>query len=327
MKVLVYGAGVIGSYLTHVLCRAGHEVTITARGEWKKTLEAQGLVIHHRLQRKTTTDFPTVIETVDPSLPYDVVFAVMQHQQLWAILNDLAALNTSRVVLVGNNLSASKMEEEILHRSSVPKTVFFGFQGTAGTRETTYLECVRWNGGELTVGGLHRALTEEEKNFFTTLFAGTKYRLRWEEDMESWYRCHLALILPIAYLCYRTGCDLRKATRVQRKRLLDAAGEGYALLQHIGVPIRPAGEEAYYGSGKKRFIGAAMMFVIEKTSLGKLCASDHCRHAVAEMESLDKAWMELCAQAPDFPMPNWNALRVMMPRWKTLYQIYRDDRK
>ena len=32
MKILIYGAGVIGSYLTHVLCAAGNDVTLLARG-------------------------------------------------------------------------------------------------------------------------------------------------------------------------------------------------------------------------------------------------------------------------------------------------------
>lgn len=32
MKILVYGAGVIGSYLTHMLCAAGNDVTLLARG-------------------------------------------------------------------------------------------------------------------------------------------------------------------------------------------------------------------------------------------------------------------------------------------------------
>ncbi len=32
MKIMVIGAGVIGSYLCHVLCENGHEVTVLARG-------------------------------------------------------------------------------------------------------------------------------------------------------------------------------------------------------------------------------------------------------------------------------------------------------
>jgi 2-dehydropantoate 2-reductase len=309
MKVLVYGAGVIGCYLTHVLCQAGHEVTVLARGGWRENLEKNGLVIHHHLQRKTTTDYPKIIGQVDAAQRYDVVFAVMQHQQMWAILDDLARLDTPMVVLVGNNLSAPEMEREILSRSASPKTVLFGFQGTAGNREGKHVECVRWNGGELTIGGLHRSLTEEEQDFFVRLFSGTGYRLNWEEDMDGWYKCHLALILPIAYLCYLTDCDLRKATRSQRKLLLDAANEGFGLLHKCGVVIRPAGEDAYYRTGPKRALCAAMMFAIEKTALGKLCASDHCRHAVGEMESLDQAWSGLRSQAPDFPMPSWDSLR------------------
>jgi 2-dehydropantoate 2-reductase len=322
MKVLVYGAGVIGSYLTHALCQAGNDVTVLARGEWKETLEKNGLVIRHHLQKKTTTDRPKIIGPVDTSEHYDAVFAVMQHQQMEAILGDLAQLDTPLVVLVGNNLSAPEMEKEILSRSAEPKTVLFGFQGTAGNRENSYVECVRWNGGELTLGGLHRALTEGEKDFFKKLFSGTKYRLKWEEDMDGWYKCHLALILPIAYLCYLTGCDLHKATRAQRKLLLDAANDGFSLLKKLGVAIRPNGEDAYYRPGGKRVLCAAMMFVLDKTALGKLCASDHCRHAVSEMESLDKAWCDMRTKAHELPMPNWDALRSAMPSWETLHQTY-----
>jgi 2-dehydropantoate 2-reductase len=297
-------------------------VSLLARGEWKENLEKNGLTIHHHLQRKTTTDHPKIIGQVEVSQRCDVVFAVMQHQQMQEILGDLAELNTPLVVLVGNNLSAPSMERELLRCSTAPKTVLFGFQGTAGNRENSSVECVRWNGGELTLGGLHRALRPEEKNFFTQLFSGTKYRLNWEEDMDGWYKCHLALILPIAYLCYLTGCDLRKANRAQRKLLLDAAGEGFRLLSRLGVSIRPAGEDAYYRPGGKRVLCAAMMFAIAKTALGKLCASDHCRHAVGEMEALDKAWSGLRTQAPDLPMPNWDALRSAMPDWETLHRTY-----
>ena len=32
MRVLLYGAGVIGSFLAHTLCSAGNDVTLVARG-------------------------------------------------------------------------------------------------------------------------------------------------------------------------------------------------------------------------------------------------------------------------------------------------------
>lgn len=48
-KVLVFGAGVIGAYLAHVLTEAGNDVTILARKERSESLNRNGLVIYHHL--------------------------------------------------------------------------------------------------------------------------------------------------------------------------------------------------------------------------------------------------------------------------------------
>ncbi len=65
IKVLVYGSGVIGCYLAHVLCAAGNDVTLLARGQWKEQLQQNGLRIRHHLQRKTTLDHPRVIGGIE----------------------------------------------------------------------------------------------------------------------------------------------------------------------------------------------------------------------------------------------------------------------
>ena len=126
MKVLVYGAGVIGGQIAHALCISGNEVTILARGAWAETLRRTGLRIHHYIQRTDTTDWPHVIEKLD-NKAYDAVFAVMQYRQMEKILPDLAAVNSPIVVLTGNTLSAGEMEAMILKNTTVPKTVLFGF--------------------------------------------------------------------------------------------------------------------------------------------------------------------------------------------------------
>lgn len=319
MKVLVYGAGVIGCYLTHALCQAGNDVDLLARGTWKETLERDGLVIRHVLQRKTTTDRPRIVSEIMG--PYDAVFAVMQHQQMWGILDDLAGADTPLVVLVGNNLSASEMEAYIQAHTQTPKTVLFGFQGTAGRREGGKVLCVRFGGGSMSIGGLRREVPGEVKAAITGLFEGTKYRLTWVSDMDAWCKCHLAFILPICYLSYLLGCDLTRCTRRQLSQGMDAVREGYGLLSALHYPILPEGtmEEL---TGVRGALSYAMMWVMTKTALGRLAASDHCRHAVTEMEGLDRAWEELRAKAPDFPMPNWDALRTAMPDWETLHRLY-----
>ena len=91
MKVLVYGSGVIGSYLAHVLMSAGNDVTVLARGRWREQLETHGLRIRHHLQRSQTLDHPKVIGDISEGGSYDVVFAVMPYNKIGAILEPLAA--------------------------------------------------------------------------------------------------------------------------------------------------------------------------------------------------------------------------------------------
>ena len=110
MKVLVYGAGVIGCYLAHVLGTAGNDVTLLARGQWKEQLQQNGLMIRNHLQRRTTLDRPRVIGSTQEDDTYDAVFAVMPYNKMQAILEPLAAIHSPVVVLVGNNMSPAVMQ-------------------------------------------------------------------------------------------------------------------------------------------------------------------------------------------------------------------------
>lgn len=314
MKVLVYGAGVIGAYLTHILCVAGNDVYVLARGARKAELEKNGLVIRHHLQKKTTVDQPKIDDRLSPDEHYDAVFAVMQYQQMWAILDNLAACDSPYVVLVGNNLSAPEMERRIHEQSTSPKTVLFGFQPTGGRREDGEVICVRKGVGRLSCGLLHSEPDAKTKAVLSELFVGTKYKPHFVSDMDAWYKNHLAFILPTAYVCYATDCDLTRATKQQRQQIMSAALEGYRLLEALGYPIMPEDSMEYFEGGLKKAIMSTMLFIMSKTTLGKLAASDHCRNAVTEMQALNEAFRALREQKPDMPMPVWKALEQYMPK-------------
>lgn len=320
MKVLVYGAGVIGSYLTHVLCAAGNQVTLLARGAWRETLERDGLTITHHLQKRTTHDRPRVIGALD-GRRCDLVFAVMQYQQMFPILDGLAQVDSPVVVLVGNNMAAGEMESYIQTHSAAPKTVLFGFQGTGGRREADRAICVRFGNAGMAIGGLHEEQSAAEKRAVISAFSGTGYRLAWAADMDAWYKCHLAFILPMAYLSYTLDCDLRQATGKQIKAGLQAVREGYGLLRDLGYPILPEGtiEKLHGIQGGLSYI---LLRIMAKTAIGELAAANHCRCAVTELEALDKDFAALRAQIPGLAMPNWDALHRAVPNWETLHRRY-----
>ena len=318
MKVLVYGSGVIGSYLAHVLCRADNDVTMLARGAWKAQLEANGLKIRHHLQLRQTLDRPKVIGDISEDDAYDAVFAVMPFNRIGAILGPLAAVRAPLVVLVGNNMRPAGMERAILDQTVCEKQVLFGFQVTAGKRdiEKGLLVCERPGAGTMDIGCLHRLPDEATRARLAGAFAGTGYRLRWQPDMQAYLTCHLAAILPICYVAYACRGDLHASTGAQRRQMRLASREAYAMLRGQGVPILPAGDDRYYAPGPRGALMQFVYFVMARSrTVGDLVACEHCRNAYEEIEMLDAAFAEVVARSPGAPMPNWQALRARMPGW------------
>ena len=325
MKVLIYGSGVIGCYLAHVLCTAGNDVTLIARGPWKEQLQQNGLRIRHHLQRKTTLDRPRVIGSIKEDDTYDAVFAVMPYNKMQAILEPLAAVRSPIVVLVGNNMSPAVMQREILQRSVCVKQVLFGFQATAGKRdhEKGMLICERAGVGAMDIGGLHTLPDSDTKTKLETMFYGSGYRLNWQPDMEAYLICHLAAVLPICYLAYACHGDLTDSTGKQRRLMRMASREAYGMLKSQGIQILPRGDDQYYAPGIKGAVMQFLYFGMAKwKTAGDLIACEHCRNAFEEMEMLDGDFEKVLARGSGFPMPSWRALKAQMPDWDAIRKQY-----
>ncbi|MDE6319934.1 MAG: hypothetical protein K2M22_09595 [Lachnospiraceae bacterium] len=134
----------------------------------------------------------------------------------------------------------------------------------------------------------------------------------WENEMDAWLKCHMAEILPIGYVSYAVDCSLPRASKAQRKAMVDATAEAFVLLKALDYSIRPVGDEAYFTGGVKRMLWQAIVYVMCKTPLGRLAATDHCAHAISEMTMLDRAWEELRTERPDIAMPIWDSLRLLL---------------
>ena len=53
MRILVFGAGVLGGNLANALYSQGKDVTILARGIWYGQINKKGLSIHNYFGRRT----------------------------------------------------------------------------------------------------------------------------------------------------------------------------------------------------------------------------------------------------------------------------------
>lgn len=321
MKVLVVGAGVIGGEIAHALCKAGNEVHVIARNAWKETLEKNGLRIYHYLQKKETVDHPFLHERAE-DLFYDLAFAVMQTQQMEAIAEDLAALHCPLLVLVGNNLSASLMEERILASSKTPKSILFGFGSIAGKRSDGIITAVHMGDGKLTIGRAECEAKDSEKALVKQAFSGSRMAVEFTDNMDAWLKYHAAFILPVVYLSYAKNCDLRRSTREERTLLLAAVKNAYHLLMELGVPVRPVNDEKTLEPGLSNLLVKLVICLFSLTKIGALCTSEHCRHAPEEMEALDAAFHKLRALKPETAMPQFEELDGRMPSWEVIRKTY-----
>ena len=315
MRILVYGAGVLGCELAHALIQnKKNVVTLLARGEWKEMIDQKGLTIRHWVQRKTTVDRVQTIDTLAPDDCYDLVFVVMQAGQLPQVLPILKENKSQYFVFVGNDPQAKQVLEAMQRPAD---KVAFGFQNTAGRREHDRVVSVYASAG-MTVGGATAPLSGAFRTRLKTAFDGVKYKLSFYGDMDAWLKCHAAFILPICYVCYACNGDLRRATKQQRGAILDAAYEACEMLKAIGIPVNDADNTENFkpGTAGRRQM-EAMLFVMAKTPLGRLCASDHAMHAVGEMHYLDDAFEAMRKQAGT-AMPMWEKLRSEMPSWDAL---------
>jgi glycerol-3-phosphate dehydrogenase len=89
MKILVYGAGMIGSIVASQLKKNGQDVTVLARGDHAADLRSFGIVTHPFDGDDYCTVHPPVVETLEPEDEYDVILVIMRrssHQEILPIL-------------------------------------------------------------------------------------------------------------------------------------------------------------------------------------------------------------------------------------------------
>ena len=91
MKILVYGAGVLGCNLARNLLRAGKDVTLLARGSWAAEIRQNGLRIKDKFSPRMSVRRIPVTAELKAEDKYDVIFIVLRYTQLDAILDTVSA--------------------------------------------------------------------------------------------------------------------------------------------------------------------------------------------------------------------------------------------
>ena len=299
MKILVYGAGVLGCNLARNLFHAGKDAALLARGRWAEELKKNGLRIKDKFSPRMSVSRIPVVTELKAENAYDVIFVVLRYTQLEPIMETLRASRAKNLVFVGNDVRASAIA------ASLPeKNVMFAFASSAGHRERDYVASIDLK--KITIGQIAGAPSNER--LIQTIFDGTKYKVAYEPNMGDYLLCHAAFVLPVAFACYKTDGDLKKlkGDTAYLNRMIDANIEGYRALRNAGDEILPKEDGEFEGDAYRR---TCLRFfkLMCATGLGKICASDHAMNAVEEMSALDRDLKQLFDEN-GAAYPVWQAL-------------------
>ena len=280
MRILVFGAGVIGCNLARNLYRAGKDVTLLARGSWAEEIKKNGLRIKDKFSPRVSVSRIPVVTELAPEDQYNVIFVVMRYTQVGSIVETLRANGTKNIVFVGNDVRARAIA------ASLPeKNVLFAFVLSAGHRERDMVSSIDLR--KITIGQLADSPSNEQ--LIGQIFDGTKFKVVYQPNMEDYLLCHAAFVVPVAFACYKTGGELKKikGDTAYLNRLIDANIEGYRAIRDAGHEILPDDDKDFEGAAYRK---TCLRFfkLMCATSLGKLCASDHAMNAVGEMSALNR---------------------------------------
>lgn len=299
MKILVFGAGVLGCNLARDLFKAKKDVTILARGKWAEEIKSNGLRIKDKFKPRMSVSHIPVITELVPDEQYDVIFITLRYTQIESILVILSSNITKNIVFVGNNVHAKDLSEKLPE-----KNVLFAFASSAGHREPNYVDSIDLK--KITIGQLKDSQSNEQ--FIKQIFEGSKCKITYEPNMEDYLLCHAAFVLPIVFACYKTDGNLKKikGNKAYFNKIIDANIEGYKAIRNAGHAILPK-EDEIFESPKYRKTCLRFFKLMCATSLGKICASDHAMNAVEEMSSLNRD-LKLLFDKTDAKYPVWEEL-------------------
>ncbi|HTY34367.1 ketopantoate reductase family protein [Mycobacterium sp.] len=282
MKVLVVGAGVIGSFNAARLFRGGVDVTLLARGERLAALRDRGVVLEDwRTRRRSVTPVP-IVDRIAPGSCYDLAVVIVRRDQVASVLPLLAAApSIPSVLFLGNNLAGSSDMAAALGS----QRVLTGMVNAGGQRDGVVVRYI-WTRRLRLLFGERNGLTRVRTRAIADMFRGAGLPARVVTDAEAYQKTHAAGLPAFAGALYSAGGDIRLLGR--RHDLLHLLVTGYrdALsgLQADGTAIRPRMTRALVWT-PERLLHVALRQLFD-TELAVVGGQAHALAAVGEMREL-----------------------------------------
>lgn len=289
-KILIFGAGVIGSTYGGLLAKSGHQVTLLARNRRLGELREKGLL----LKRESRGNIEKIaVEIIDESLltgSYDYVFVTLRNEQVTPSLQVLSTINSPCFVFMVNNPSGYNEWINALGQ----QRVIPAFPGSGGKIENGIVcyELVSKMIQPTTLGepdGKSTARIKELRHILRK--AG--FRVSVSGKMDVWQKTHVAMVAPLGDVIYFDGGDNYTVSRNREaiRQMNLALKENFMFLRKSGIGIEPF--KLNIISYLPLFILNPLMKLVFNTKWAETVISNHALNARIEMEVITGEFIKL----------------------------------
>ena len=307
MKILVYGAGVIGSVYAALLQESGCNVVLLARGVRADALRLYGLQLEDAASGKRSTTPITIIEHLAPTDSYDLVIVAVRLDQLASVLPSLAANHAIPTVLFMLNNPAGMQRLKMLEA----QRIVLGFPGVGGTRKDDVVRYVLIRQQQTTIGEGDGQMTPRIQDI-ATLFGKAGFSVARSPDIQAALKTHAVFVSCIsAALALEGGDSVRLGhSRKGVAMMVKAIHEGFTALQALGISISPFNLKVIFTWMPRWFAVLYWQYAL-RTTIGTLTMAPHAHAAHDEMRQVAVEIMEQL-QIASIPTPTLRHLLTFL---------------
>ncbi|MCL2289482.1 MAG: ketopantoate reductase family protein [Bacteroidetes bacterium] len=293
MKILIYGAGVIGSIFAGKIAQKGYDITVLARGNRYKEIEEHGIVLQHSLTGKTDKINVKLINTLTETDLYDYIIVPVQTNQIDDILPVLAKNKSPNIVFMVNNpLGYEKWINAVGY-----ERIMIGFPSAGGGRENGVVHYFIGKGiiklfQSTTIGELNGKKTKRLKTLYQ-IFKRSGFSPSVSDKMDEWQKTHIAVVLPAAKALYdyqSNNYELSKSFKTLKNMVL-ATRELLAILKKNNIQITP--RKLYFYYFLPAGITARIWQIVMNTKIAEYAMAKHTIAAKEELKILQEQFMML----------------------------------
>lgn len=204
MRLLIYGAGVIGSLYAALFSEAGYDTTLYARGKRLDALNQKGLI--YLENGKTKKAKVSVISDLQDNDVYDFIFLTVRENQLYEALDELKNNKSSCIVTMVNSIDDYKNWENICGKGKIIPA----FSGAGGSIVDDVLDAALTPKLiQPTTFAEISGMNTDRSKILSSVFRKSHIPYQQVKDMHIWQLCHLGMVVPIADAYYESDNPIK----------------------------------------------------------------------------------------------------------------------